>query len=131
MRLVRCRAIKAGQQSLDDGEVPESRRKLAMSIQCTCPECGYRYKIANELAGKTVLCPECQTRFKARRQSDSDDTDDEQASTSLGRRSLAVWILIAGGIGAVLLAGIIVSAILINKGAKEKAVAEDALKSLG
>ncbi len=33
-------------------------------IQCSCPECDYTYKIADELAGKTVLCPECQTRLK-------------------------------------------------------------------
>jgi hypothetical protein len=35
-----------------------------MSFQCSCPECGYRYEVAGELAGKSVLCPECQTRFK-------------------------------------------------------------------
>jgi hypothetical protein len=34
-------------------------------IECSCPECAYRYEIAKDLAGKTVLCPECQTRFKA------------------------------------------------------------------
>ena len=33
-------------------------------IHLSCPECGHRYKIADELAGKNVLCPECHTRFK-------------------------------------------------------------------
>jgi hypothetical protein len=35
-----------------------------MSIRCSCPECAYEYEIADDLAGKEVLCPECQTRFK-------------------------------------------------------------------
>jgi hypothetical protein len=29
-------------------------------IQSGCPEWGYRYEIADELAGKSVLCPEGQ-----------------------------------------------------------------------
>src|SRR5207249_3156602 len=33
-------------------------------IRCKCPECDFHYEIADELAGKSVLCPECLTRFK-------------------------------------------------------------------
>jgi hypothetical protein len=55
-----------------------------MAIPCSCPECGYRYKVANDLAGESVLCPECQTRFtvegksrlRSRREEDFEDEDD-------------------------------------------------------
>ncbi len=36
-----------------------------MSLSCLCPECGYSYEVADELAGKYLSCPECLTRFKA------------------------------------------------------------------
>ena len=35
-----------------------------MPIQCKCPECEFRYKIPDELAGETVPCPKCETGFK-------------------------------------------------------------------
>jgi hypothetical protein len=39
---------------------------LPMPIDCSCPKCNHRYKISDELVGKTVLCQKCQTRFKAK-----------------------------------------------------------------
>lgn len=35
-----------------------------MRIQCSCPKCDYNYRVADELAGKSVLCPKCGTRLK-------------------------------------------------------------------
>ncbi len=32
-----------------------------MPISISCPECNYSYDVANDLAGKTVRCPECQS----------------------------------------------------------------------
>jgi hypothetical protein len=50
-------------------------------IKCTCPECGYRYKVSDELAGRHLSCPECQTRFKVkgapRARADQDEDDEE------------------------------------------------------
>src|SRR5262249_9336930 len=40
---------------------------IPMSIPCTCPECGYHYRIAAELAGRSVRCPACRVRFRPRR----------------------------------------------------------------
>jgi hypothetical protein len=33
-------------------------------VPSSCPECAYRHKIGEEILGKTVLCPQCQTRYK-------------------------------------------------------------------
>ena len=30
-----------------------------MTIPCTCPTCGHHYRIATELARKSVPCPQC------------------------------------------------------------------------
>jgi hypothetical protein len=35
-----------------------------MPIKCKSPECEYRHKIPDELAGESVPCPKCETRFK-------------------------------------------------------------------
>jgi hypothetical protein len=82
-----------------------------MPIQCSCPECGYLYKIADELADKTVLCPECQTRFKperipevlpiqhtsSRRQSSSprSRSEDFEEVPSSRKRDRFPWVLLA------------------------------------
>jgi hypothetical protein len=96
-------------------------------IACMCPECGHRYKIAEDLAGKSVLCPECQTRFKPkavspararrdedddqdrddsrqRRSDDDDGLDGEQASKAKGIPA-AAWIVGGAALSVVALVG--------------------------
>jgi hypothetical protein len=76
-----------------------------MPIQCKCPECGYRYKIADDLAGKTVLCPECRTRFKPKGIPPAVQTtmDDESGpAQTAGKRTYGVAALaLAAVVGAV------------------------------
>jgi hypothetical protein len=66
-----------------------------MAIQCSCPECDYTYEIADELAGKRVLCPECKTRFKVknspavRGRRDEADYDDKDYRSREGPRRAA------------------------------------------
>jgi hypothetical protein len=83
-----------------------------MPIQCSCPECGYRYKVADDLVGRKVLCPECQTRFEPQgipqvlpvkgRQSQEDKALFEKRN----RRGVPAWAWIVGGsaLGLLLLA---------------------------
>jgi hypothetical protein len=99
-----------------------------MSIQCSCPECGYCYEVAGELAGKSVLCPECQTRFKpkgiqeARKRRDEEDYDVETKTPTRGRREhegdiearrqasrIPVWVWVGGGaaFGLLVLGGLV------------------------
>jgi hypothetical protein len=72
-------------------------------ITCSCPECGYRYKVADDLAGKSVLCPECQTRLTVKRSAparprpEEEDQDDEGAQPRQGRATgIPVWVWVAG-----------------------------------
>ena len=32
---------------------------------CLCPECAFRYEVDDAMAGKNVVCPKCDTGFKA------------------------------------------------------------------
>jgi hypothetical protein len=97
----------------------------AMPIQCSCPECDYTYTIADELAGKSVLCPECKTRFKAKgvsvakkrpHEDDEEDADDAPPAEppATKRKGFPLWtlavlipaslaVLGCGGIGVVAL----------------------------
>jgi hypothetical protein len=79
-------------------------------IQCSCPKCDYSYEVDEGLAGKTVLCPECQTRFKVkgfprvRRQRDGEDNDGDNDRPA--RQGFPLWslVLIPAGIIALCLA---------------------------
>jgi hypothetical protein len=55
-------------------------------IQCKCPECGYCYKVADDLAGKNVLCPECQTRFKVEVRGDDEGVKSSRSEDPSPRR---------------------------------------------
>jgi hypothetical protein len=33
-------------------------------IDVTCPECGNQYQVSNELAGRSVNCPQCEARLR-------------------------------------------------------------------
>jgi F0F1-type ATP synthase membrane subunit b/b' len=83
-------------------------------IQCQCPECGYRYEISDELAGKKVLGPECQTRFKTGRigltPRRSEEIVIEEKSVQKEERhgGPPVALLIAGPVALVLLVVVVV-----------------------
>jgi hypothetical protein len=71
-----------------------------MPIRCQCPECSLRYEIDDELVGKTLLCPECQTRFqpkgtpRVRRRRDDEDFDEEDRVDF--QRAMPAIIVFAG-----------------------------------
>ncbi len=89
-------------------------------IQCSCPKCGYYYKVAEDLAGNSVLCPECKMRFTVKgkpqrpKHRDEDDRDedndsprrreeedqDEQPSKAGG---IPAWVWIVGAAAVLLL----------------------------
>jgi hypothetical protein len=37
---------------------------IVAMIECCCPHCDYTHEIADELAGESVLCPNCHCRFR-------------------------------------------------------------------
>jgi len=37
-----------------------------LMITVDCPKCGHRYKVADELAGKSVHCPDCNGKMAVR-----------------------------------------------------------------
>jgi predicted nucleic acid-binding Zn ribbon protein len=41
----------------------DSNNGVPIMIQCSCPQCGDRYRIAEELGDEPVVCSQCQTHF--------------------------------------------------------------------
>jgi hypothetical protein len=79
-------------------------------IECSCPECAYHYEIAEDLAGKTVLCPDCQARFKPinpaaasqqirSRKCDQSNTVKERPIVVLPIIRAVVWSLCVAAVG--------------------------------
>ena len=58
-------------------------------IQCSCPECDYTYKVADELVGKNVLCPECKTRFEVKGTPHAAEAEPEDDATPAGKRHVS------------------------------------------
>lgn len=86
-------------------------------FECSCPECYYTYEIADELAGKSVICPTCNKRFmprgetRARRR--QDEQHDERAQNRVRRQlggGIGILTLMFGVAAGVLLASCIVCA---------------------
>jgi hypothetical protein len=78
-------------------------------IQCSCPECDYSYEVDEGLAGKTVLCPECQVRFKVKGFPRVRSHRDEEDYDRPDRQGFPLWSLVlipAGIIALCLVVGI-------------------------
>jgi hypothetical protein len=88
-------------------------------IACSCPECGYEYKVADDLAGTSVLCPDCKTRFpvkgKPQRPARRDEDDEGDREMPAKGGGIPVWAWVVGGatIALVILVGIVVVAMTV------------------
>ena len=76
-----------------------------MPIQIACPDCGKRYRFADERAGETVECKDCGSDIDipgGRRRGASGGKKRKQQSSGVG-----VGVMIGGGVGAVVLLGLV------------------------
>ena len=76
-----------------------------MPIQIACPDCGKKYRFADERAGETVECKDCGSDIDipgGRRRGASGGNKRKQQSSGVG-----VGVMIGGGVGAVVLLGLV------------------------
>ncbi len=76
-----------------------------MPIQIACPDCGKKYRFADERAGETVECKDCGSDIDipgGRRRGASGGKKRKQQSSGVG-----VGVMIGGGVGAVVLLGLV------------------------
>ena len=76
-----------------------------MPIQIACPDCGKKYRFADERAGETVECKDCGSDIDipgGRRRGASGSNKRKPQSSGVG-----AGVMIGGGVGAVVLLGLV------------------------
>jgi dienelactone hydrolase/DNA-directed RNA polymerase subunit RPC12/RpoP len=69
-----------------------------------CPKCGTQIGLSRPLArGKTIQCPECNTRFAVPSTGRAAEVESEDYSSEEGRSNLVLWLWLSAGLGLVLL----------------------------
>lgn len=83
-----------------------------MPLQVACPDCGKKYRFAEERAGETVACKDCGSEIEipgGRRRGASGGKKRQQQGSGVG-----AGVMIGGGVGAVVLLGLV--AVLMKNG---------------
>ncbi len=89
-----------------------------MPLQIACPDCGKKYRFAEERAGETVACKDCGSDIDipgGRRRGASGGKKKKQQSSGVG-----MGVMIGGGVGAVVLLGLV--AVLMKNGGQPAAL---------